>query len=202
VFLLRRLKTRVDESIHSPGSPSVDPAEELNRLISIALPELKRRARALMRGERSGHLLQPTALVSEAFLRLFRGAPIPWEDQTALIVAASNAMGQALIDHARWNRRQKRMSHLAVPMPEEIIGEGVDALALLSVRNALRALRKQNPRRADIVQMRFFAGLEMVEIAAVLQVSERTVKREWAEAREWMRAYLTGEEQPDDDPGQ
>lgn len=169
---------------------TIDHREEINRILDVVMPELKRRARALMRGEKPGHLLQPTALVSEAFLRLFRGQSVPWDDPSALIIAASGAMGQALIDHARWNRRQKRMGHLAVPLPEEIVGPGADDLNLLIVRRAVDRLRTVNPRQADIIQMRFFAGLELNEIAAVLNVSERTVKREWASAREWMRLEL------------
>lgn len=175
-----------------PNPEHPDDGTELNRVISVALPELKRRARALMRGERPGHLLQPTALVSEAFLRLFRGNSVPWDDHAMLIIAASNAMGQALVDHARWNRRQKRMGHMAVPLPEELAGAPQDELSLLSVRKALASLRKERPRQADIVQMRFFAGLEVQEIAAVLGVSDRTVKREWAEAKERIRGFLNG----------
>lgn len=156
-----------------------------------------------MRGERPGHLLQPTALVSEAFLRLFRGQSIPWNDPPALIIAASGAMGQALIDHARWNRRQKRMGHLAVQLPEEIAGPASDDLTLLTVRKAVDRLRRVSPRQADIVQMRFFAGLEINEIAAVLEVSDRTVKRELAAATARMRLELGGspEESPVEAPG-
>lgn len=180
-----------------------DRREEINCILDVVMPELKRRARALMRGERPGHLLQPTALVSEAFLRLFRGQSIPWNDPPALIIAASGAMGQALIDHARWNRRQKRMGHLAVQLPEEIAGPASDDLTLLTVRKAVDRLRRVSPRQADIVQMRFFAGLEINEIAAVLEVSDRTVKRELAAATARMRLELGGspEESPVEAPG-
>jgi RNA polymerase sigma factor (TIGR02999 family) len=182
----------LDKPVERPGIDAPGSGEDLDRVIAVALPELRRRARSLMRGEKAGHLLQPTALVSEAFVRLFRGKSIPWDDPAALIIAASNAMGQALVDHARWQRRQKRMGHLAVSLPDEIVGDPVDELRLLSARKALEALRRVNERQAVIVQMRFFGGLEIAEIAAVLGCSDRTVKREWALARDWMHVFLTG----------
>ncbi len=95
---------QLDKPVERPGIDAPGSGEDLDRVIAVALPELRRRARSLMRGEKAGHLLQPTALVSEAFVRLFRGKSIPWDDPAALIIAASNAMGQALVDHARWQR--------------------------------------------------------------------------------------------------
>ncbi|MBK9385988.1 MAG: sigma-70 family RNA polymerase sigma factor [Planctomycetes bacterium] len=158
-------------------------------LLAAVYGELQAIARAAVRGERGGATLQATALVHDAWLRLQRSAP-SFADRRHYFRAASRVMRQLLVERHRRRHRLKRggdaqrsdvLDELEIEAPAELAS--VDLLAL---DEALTALEARDPRMAQIVQLRFFAGLSVEESAAALEVSERTVKREWAVARAWL----------------
>lgn len=163
---------------------------ELLRLLYL---DLHRIAQRHMRNERSQHTLQPTALVNEAFIRMMRGSQICWTDQAHFLATASTVMRRVLVDHARRRDAAKR----GTPVQDVDLGrfpalESVhSAERILAVDEALVGLATLDARRARIVEMRFFGGLGNEEIAAVLGISARTVKREWALAKTWLYRRLS-----------
>jgi RNA polymerase sigma factor (TIGR02999 family) len=167
--------------------------EALNRLFPAVYAELRAAARAHLRRERSDHTLQPTALVHEAYLRLLRGAYPTWNDRQHFFRAAAEAMRRILVEHARGRARVKRGGN-----PIRLSLSDVDAIAqhdpagILALDAAIRRLEEQDPTAVDVVRLRFFAGLSVEETARMLDLSERTVKREWAFARAWLYEALGG----------
>lgn len=172
-------------------------AGSTDALLVAVYDELRALARARMRHEPSGHTLQPTALVHEAYLRLLgsRGADEAeasrWDHRGHFFAAAATAMRRILVERARRRRRAKHGGDLERVELDETpaidLGTDVDLLAL---DEALSTLREKDPRMAAIVDLRFFAGLDGTETALALGVSERTVKRDWAVARAWLYEAL------------
>jgi RNA polymerase sigma-70 factor (ECF subfamily) len=165
-------------------------AEE--QLVLALYDDLHRLARRHIRAERSDHTLQPTALVNEVYLRLMRGSGFSWHDRVHFFAAASTAMRRVLVEHARRRTAAKRGSGM---VPVELIDVADWQLQhsperILAVDQALQLLEKDAPRRERIVQLKFFGGLTEEEIAAILGVSTRTVKREWATAKAFLYAHL------------
>jgi RNA polymerase sigma-70 factor (ECF subfamily) len=160
-------------------------------LMHALYDELHRLARRHMRNERRKVTLQPTALVSEAYLRLMRGADAGWESRMQFFAAASTVMRRILVDYARRRVAMKRGSGRP---PDELHDEAGQAAhspeTLLAIDVALAELAERAPRQARIVEMRFFAGLTEEEIASVLDVSSRTVKREWTKAKAFLYGQL------------
>jgi len=162
------------------------------RLLPYVYDELKRQARYLMSRERPGHTLQPTALVHEAFLRLSHQTGVDWQNRSHFYGIASRLMRQILVDHARQHAAAKRGSspmHLSlddVDLPVED-----RAGSILAVHEVLDRLEKLDEKQAKVVEMRFFGGLNNVEIGEALGVSERTVQREWQSARLWLLRELS-----------
>jgi RNA polymerase sigma factor (TIGR02999 family) len=153
------------------------------RLLSTVYEELRAMARARLRNERAGHTLQATALVHEAYLKLIGPAALPWQHRAHFFGACANAMRQILVEHARARNTRKRGGGQS---PEELADAGADDQnpdLVLAVDESLDKLRAEDARAAEVVELRFFAGLEMKEIAEALQTSERTVHRDWAFAR-------------------
>lgn len=165
-----------------------DPAA-LNALLSAVYRDLKEIAWRHMQRERPDHTLQPTALVHEAFLRLAPASECEYQDRQHYLRAASLAMRRVLVDHARARNAVKREGALRVTLDESIAGSDspVDALDL---SDALERLAEAEPRCAEVVQLRFFAGLEVTEIAELLGVSVATVKRDWRFAKAWLSHQL------------
>lgn len=170
-------------------------ARELLPLVYRSLRELAERQ---MRRERSAHTLQATALVHEAYMRLVGDRDIGWESRAHFYAAAAEAMRRILIEHARRAGAVKRGGNLKREIAsvadlacEETIAyaEDVDA--------AIEALRKDDPRAASIVQLRFYAGLSIDEAANALDMSPSTVDREWRYARAWLLRYLSQGETPE-----
>ncbi|MCU0239452.1 MAG: sigma-70 family RNA polymerase sigma factor [Pyrinomonadaceae bacterium] len=161
------------------------------RLFPFVYQELKRQARFLMSSERSDHTLQPTALVHEAFLKLTGLNEIKWNDRQHFFSFVSRVMRQILVDHARLHAAEKRgnnpihfsIEDLQIPLEER-------ATALLELDNALEELAKIDERQSKIVEMKYFAGMNSAEIAEALNISERTVGREWQEAKLWLYREL------------
>jgi RNA polymerase sigma factor (TIGR02999 family) len=165
-------------------------AEE--RLVAVVYAELQSIARRQLARETPGHTLQTTALVHEAYLRLLGQKGVAWADRAHFFAIASTMMRRILVDHARARLAGKR-AHREVPLS---LAAGLPALGepeveLLDIDRALDLLAGANPRMARIVEMRFFGGLENAEIGAVLELSERTVEREWSFARAWLRRELS-----------
>jgi len=164
------------------------------RLIDLVYDELRRVAGGLLRNERADHTLEPTALVHEAWLRLFREAQPRWETRAHFFGSAAELMRRVLVDHARRRGAAKRGGGngavaVAVGMPET--GRADDARdQTLFVHEAIDRLEVIEPRKALIVKLRFFAGLSIEEIAVVLDLSSITIKREWRYARAWLLAQL------------
>jgi RNA polymerase sigma factor (TIGR02999 family) len=171
----------------------VDREEALNRLFPAVYANLRAAARAQLRSERPDHTLQATALVHEAYLRLLGGSYPTWNDRQHFFRAAAEAMRRILVEHARRRARVKRGGN-----PVRVSLTDVDSVArhdpeeILALDAAFRRLEEQDPVAADIVRLRFFAGLSVEETAGMLDVSERTVKREWAFARAWLFEALKG----------
>jgi RNA polymerase sigma factor (TIGR02999 family) len=169
-----------------------------SRLIQLVYAELRRIASRQLRGERSNHTLQSTALVHEAYLSLLGGSGADWQDRAHFFSSAACAMRHILVDHARAARAQRRGGG-AVPaeLNEQIVGIENRTEEILAVDQALRRLHEISPRQETIVEMRFYAGFTEEEVAEILHLSERTVKREWAVARAWlfgeMRSGRAGE---------
>jgi len=167
-----------------------DAHEELMRLV---YEDLRHIAAGQMRGERPNHTLQPTALVHETYLRLLGTEKTAWENRAHFFAAAASAMHHVLVDHARLARAQKRGSGT---IPRELT-DTVAAIEgrvdeILAVDEALDRLSQISPRQKTIVEMRFYAGFTEEEIAEMLQLSSRQVKRDWATAKAWLHGEMRG----------
>ena len=165
----------------------------LDELWEFVYPELRRRARFVMGRERSGHTLQPTALVNEAFMRLFDGAPVNWNDSQHFFAVAAAAMRRVLTDHARRAAAAKRQAPEGSWQVEAASMAGLSPEELLDLNTALEELVKISPRAAAVVDLKHFAGLTDEEAAAALGTKPRTVSREWAWARASLRMAIGGE---------
>ena len=168
--------------------------EVLERLAPVVYDELKVLARAQLRKERPGHTLQATALVHEAYIRLAGEQPAPWQDRGHFFRAGARAMRRILIEHARRRGRKKRGGGAAAARVSlSAIGapDWDDPYRMLALDEALWRLEQEDARSAEVVQLRYFGGLSVPETAEALNISERTVKREWTFARAWLRAALS-----------
>jgi len=158
-------------------------AAALDRLMPLVYAELRRLARRAMQGERAGHTLQPTELVHEAFLRLVN-ADVPWEDRAHFLATAATAMRRVLLDAAKARRRQKRGGGaLQVSLADVPAEEGTPIEDLIALDTALGRLADRDARRARLIELRYFGGLNLEEAGAVLGVSAPTVHRELKLAR-------------------
>jgi len=159
----------------------------LDRLMPLVYDELRRLAASYMRRERPDHTLQPTALLNEAYLRLVDQTRIAWQGRAHFFGIAAQMMRRILLDHARQLKAAKRGSGGSKLPLEAALGEperqDVDVIAL---DEALTRLEELDPRQSRVVELRFFAGLEVNEVAEVLGISRATVNREWAIARTWL----------------
>ena len=161
------------------------------QLFSILHGELRRQAGRYMRRERRAHTLQPSGLVNEAYLRLAGAADLDWHSRAQFFAIAARVMRQVLVDHARRRRAAKREGGCQVTLADA--DAPVAPLELVDLENALGELTALDPRQARVVELRFFGGLEFEEIAAVLEISDRTAKRDWAFARAWLARELGGD---------
>jgi RNA polymerase sigma-70 factor (ECF subfamily) len=155
--------------------------------------KLRRLAAEYLRSERAGHTLQPTALLHEAFLRVLKQPDHAWRDEGHVIAFAARAMRRILISYGVARARDKRGGPSAVRLPlDEALDFCVERdLNVVAVDAALEELELEDPRQAQIVELRFFAGLNVDEIASTLKISRATVKRDWATAKLWLRGRLS-----------
>jgi RNA polymerase sigma-70 factor, ECF subfamily len=169
--------------------------QALARVLPQIYDELRALAAQHLRQERPGHTLQATALVNEAFLRLSGREHVHVEARVQFFAIAAQAMRRVLVDHARRRQAGKRGGR-ENPVPLTEVAEAELAVSqeidLLDVDDALTRLAALDARQAQVVELRFFAGMEVEEIAAVLAVSASTVQREWRMARAWLRHQLEG----------
>jgi RNA polymerase sigma factor (TIGR02999 family) len=167
-----------------------DPAA-LDRLLPVVYAELRRIASRRLRRERSGHTLQPTALVHEAYLRLVQAPEVDWRDRAHFFAVAARVMRQVLVDHARTRDAAKRGGGAHKVAIEEVAEPRVSVdVDLLALDQALGRLTDLDPEQARVVELRYFGGLTIEETAEVMNVSPATVKRDWTLAKAWLRREL------------
>jgi RNA polymerase sigma factor (TIGR02999 family) len=162
-------------------------AEE--RLINSIHPQLKVIAKRFMRSEREGHTLQTTALVNEAYLKIFGGAPVDWRDRKHFMAIAANHMRRVLVDHGREVGAAKRGKGAKVQLDEshDLAGDGGREVESILIKQLIGRLEKEDPPAARVVELKFLDGLTDGEVAARLETSEKTVRRHWEFARNWLR---------------
>jgi RNA polymerase sigma factor (TIGR02999 family) len=163
----------------------------LDRLVPRIYEELRRLAQGLMRGERKGHTLQPTVLVHEAWLKLVRQDSVGFAHRAEFFSAAATVMRRILIDHARERARGKRDAGGSPALDEAVRALEDNAGSLLALGAALDDLTRLDPRKAKLVELRFFVGLGMREASELLAVHQRQAERDWTAARAWLRRRLS-----------
>ena len=167
-------------------------AGALDQLLPLIYDELRRVARARLRAERQGHTLQATALVHEAYLRLFCTAGATPRDRTHLFALAARVMRQILVDHARRKEARKRGgTETLIALDESVAAPRIARVDLRALDEALTELSALDPRLGRIVELKFFAGLNIHETAEALQTSTSTVERDWTVARAWLHQRLS-----------
>ena len=183
----------ITEMLRAWSSGSRDDAE---RLFPAVYDELKRQAQSFMRRERPGHTLQTTALINEAYLKLREQREFQWESREHFFAICATLMRRILVDHARARHREKRGGGA-----ERITLDGVAMAAaektdvdVLALDEALESLAKFDPQQARIVELKFFSGFSIEEIAELLQISDSTVKRDWRAAKAWLKHELANDE--------
>lgn len=164
----------------------------LDELMPLIYGELKRIAARYLRREQRGHLLQTTALVNEAYLKLAACDETEWNSRAHFFGAAAQAMRRILVDHARTHKNIKHGGDvLKVSLAEAAEQAEESALDLVALDDALQDLTKLDPRKCRVVELRYFGGLSVAETAAVMNVSEITVMRDWNTARAWLLRALS-----------
>ena len=170
----------------------------LEQLIPLVQPELHRLAHNYMSRERAGHTLQTTALLDEAYLRLVSDNNRNWQNRTHFVAANAQLMRRIMVDHARERRALKRGGGaLKVTLDDAAFVTETRPEELLALDEALERLAAQDPRKSQIVELRYFGGLTVDETAEFLKLGQRTVEREWNMAKAWLYRALSGEE-PDE----
>jgi RNA polymerase sigma factor (TIGR02999 family) len=165
--------------------------ECLNELALAIEGELHRIARRYMRKEQPGHTLQTTALVNEAYLRLIDQTHVNWQNRSHFFGIAAHLMRQILVDHARGTRRQKRGGgEYHLQLDEALVFTPSKSAALVGLDEALTRLASVDPRKAQVVELRYFGGLSVEETAEALRIHPNTVIRDWAMAKAWLRREL------------
>jgi RNA polymerase sigma-70 factor (ECF subfamily) len=179
--------------LHTLGQAAQGDGAAVSRMFAVVYDELLAIARSLMRSERPGSTLRPTALVHEAFIRLVEQDDLRWENRAHFFGIAGRAMRQILVDHARARAAVKRGGGLTrITLGEADAVGPVPDLDVLDLDAALEKLAGLDPRAARVVEMRLFGGLGMVEVAHVLGVSKRTAEGDWAMARMFLAHELEG----------
>jgi RNA polymerase sigma factor (TIGR02999 family) len=165
----------------------------LERLTPIVYDELHRLARRYMKRERPGHSLQTTALVNEAYMRLADYRRMQWQDRAHFFAASAQVMRRILVEYARRHNLKRGGGVQHVSLEEAAMLGGDEGADLVALDDAMHMLARIDPRKVQVVEMRFFGGLTVEETAEVLKISPKTVKRDWRVAKAWLYRELTGE---------
>jgi RNA polymerase sigma-70 factor, ECF subfamily len=175
-------------------------AQAAESLLPLVYAELHRLAKGYMRRERPDHTLQATALINEAYLKLV-GEDIDWNSRAHFIGLAANVMRRVLVDYARAHNAEQRGGGLQrVEMQDELAISAQQLDEVEHLDEALKKLEKENPRQARVVELRYFGGLSVEQIGALLQIAPRSVKRDWALARIWLfRQLRPGAKNPEEE---
>lgn len=170
--------------------------EAESRLMPLIYERLYRMAEREFQSERVNHTLEPSALVSEVYMRLFRNASVDWQDRSHFFIVAAQTIRRILVDYARASNAQRRPqpSH-RINLDHAILYAEDKHFEVLLIDEALEKLKAWNERQAEVVELRFFGGLSIEDTARALNVSDRTVKADWTLARAWLSAILN-ESQP------
>jgi len=162
-------------------------------LLTLVYDELRKIAGQYLRKERSGHTLQPTALVHEAYMKLIDISDINWQDRAHFFAVSANVMLHILLDHARAKLAEKRGGDVQrIALEDAVSLSNEPDVDVLAVDDALKELAEFDEQQSRIVELRFFGGLTIEETAHVVGISPATVKREWAMAKAWLHRKLTG----------
>ncbi len=168
--------------------------EALEKLTPLIYEELHRAAHRYMAQERRGHMLQTTALVNEVYLRLVDVRKVSWQDRAHFLAVCARLMRRVLTDFARSRGYLKRGGDWPrVALDKALLVSRQPPADLIALDDGLKALAAFDPRKSEVVELRFFGGLSVEETAAVLEVSPETVKRDWKLARVWLLEEMTGE---------
>lgn len=197
------MRVMADSGPH-PANPSFDATHLLQRvsdgdpaaaekLMPLVYHELRSRAAAYFRSQPSNHTLQPTALVHEAYVKLVRASGTKWKNRAHFCAVAATAMRQILTDHARQRAAAQRARGERAQMTTAMVTPSQNTTVdLLSLDEALTRLSNLDPRQARIVELRFFGGLTIEDVASVLDVSPSTIDKEWRRVRAWLVRELSG----------
>jgi len=168
----------------------------LEKLTPLVYAELRRLAKGYMFGERPGHTLQTTALINEAYMRLIDWKNVRWQGRAHFFGVAAQVMRRILVDFARARHYAKRGGAAQQVSLDEAVTIHEDRSAeLIALDEALKSLAEIDPRKSQVVELRFFGGLNAKETAEALKVSQRTVEREWNSARAWLYRELRGKDE-------
>jgi RNA polymerase sigma factor (TIGR02999 family) len=175
----------------------IEKAEATNRLFDLVYDHLHRLASRFMRGERPGHTLQTTALINEAYLHMVDGSCIDWKDRAHFIGIAARVMRRVLVAHARRRMAEKRGGGWRKITLGSDLGFDLEShTELLDLDRVMTKLSEEDPRAADVVDMRVFGGMEVTEVGHILGVSERTIYKDWHFAKLWLSKELAEGERP------
>jgi RNA polymerase sigma factor (TIGR02999 family) len=170
-------------------------AAALDQVTELLYDDLRRRAASFLRQERPGHTLQATALVNEAWVRMAQLADLDWKDRAHFLGIAARLMRQILIQHARTRKADKRGGEAPrVTLDEGVAGAVNNDDSLIALDDALTALALVDERKSRMLELRYFAGLELTEIAQAMDISESTVKRQIRLAHAWLHRHMSGED--------
>ncbi len=169
-------------------------ASALDKLMPLVYAELHRLARRYMSHERPGHTLQTSELINEAYLRLVDAGRVNWQGRAHFLAVSAKAMRRVLVEHARARGSRRRGTGLQrLPLEAAVNVHAPQSPDLVKLDGALTALAGEHPRRAQVIELRFFGGLSAEETGGVLGVSEDTVLRDWRLARIWLLRAMSGE---------
>lgn len=181
----------------TPPRPLPDAVTEFHgrdgadRLLQVWYGELRDLARRMFRRERADHTLEPTALVHEAWLKIADQERVDWNGRSHFLALGAQAMRRVLVDHARARKRDKRGGQgQAIALTDDLLVSEEEGLSIVDLDAALLRLERLDRRQASVVELRFFAGLSVREVAEVLGVSVRTVEAEWTAAKAWLGREL------------